>query len=154
MVGLTWPVEDVAPRMKRQSPVVSNTGAVFIWYGGEEGFASEPGGVWGKKFNNDGDLVYFKDGYLGTWIAAGDMDGDGACGLARLERWDAAGGTNDGAVVIYRGSTEGLITEPIHFVADTENTGNAFGTRLDMGDVNGDGLADLLVSSYYDQRSE
>ena len=98
-----------------QSPVVSNTGAVFIWYGGEDGFASEPDtAVWGKKFDENGELVYFKDGYLGTWISAGDMDGDGACELAAtLQRWDEAM-VQTMVSLIYRGSTDGLGTEPIH----------------------------------------
>ncbi len=138
---------------EEQSPVASNSGGVAIWYGSPDGFAGDPDTViWGKTFDDTGELVHFKDGYLGTWISAGDMNGDGYCELAAtLARWDVADGANDGAVLIYRGGPDGLEADPVHFWADTENTNNYFGARHDMGDVNGDGLADLLLSHrYYD----
>lgn len=96
---------------------------------------------------------------LGEAIAAGDFDGDGACDVAAYALGSSEAQLNSGAVFLYRGrrgegaDRGGVETVPTLFWAraDGVDDDSRFGQSLGLGDVNGDGLADLLASrSLYD----
>jgi hypothetical protein len=79
----------------------------------------------------------------------GDMDGDGLAEVAIGARYDGTGGEYAGAVYVLAGPVTGITT-----VADADAvwTGEVAGAYAGSavsraGDVNGDGLADLLVGS-------
>ena len=76
-------------------------------------------------------------------VATGDLDGDGL--------WDMLLGTADGTVLFYR--NEGTTGTPLFGVAETVFAGDALldmssetnRVRIDTGDLNGDGIDDLVV---------
>ncbi len=74
----------------------------------------------------------------GTFVAAGDMDGDGLAEFAVSP--DQGGGAR---VIVYRGL--GLI-QTISFL-DIDDLKFRGGARVGMADLNGDGRADLIVSA-------
>ncbi len=112
----------------------------------------------------DGALVPLERMNLGWQIAAGDYDGDGACDLAAYALMARPDTRNAGAVFLYRGipcdvdpatmacgpNRGGVETEPrLIWARDDATADNArFGEDLLMGDVNGDGLADLIATRY------
>ena len=133
----------------------SNQGTVSIHLGYEEGLLERPDqvlyGVWPDE---EGTLVPQANQRLGMTIEAGDMDGDGLCEVV-------AGSTQiagDGVVLIYKGrlpdgiDNGGVTPLPVRIItrANDEPTGRQLGRRMAMGDVDGDGLADLLLSRYLD----
>jgi hypothetical protein len=84
-------------------------------------------------------LTPFEDGFTGgTFVAAGDVDGDGRADVAVSA--DTTGGTR---VVVFGGATGAVLAS----FFGIEDPGFRNGTRVAMGDVNNDGLADLAVSA-------
>lgn len=133
----------------------SNQGTVSIHLGYEEGLLERPDqviyGVWPDE---EGTLAPQANQRLGMVVDAGDMDGDGLCEV--VASTTQLGG--DGMVFIYKGRApdgidNGGVTQlpvKIIFRADDERTGNQLGRRMAMGDVDGDGLADLLLGRHVD----
>ncbi len=93
---------------------------------------------------------------LGEGLAAGDYDGDGVCDLAAYAVQAQADVRDTGAVFLYRGQPEagddrGGPEETPRLIwarADTTDDNAYFGQDLLMGDVNGDGRADLVATRY------
>ncbi len=74
----------------------------------------------------------------GALVAAGDVDGDGRADVAV-----AADATGGGRVVVYSGRT-GLVLADYFGIDDINFRG---GARVTLGDITGDGLADLVVAA-------
>ncbi len=116
----------------------TDPGRIFLYLGSSQGLLPTP--AWAGQWHED-------SAYLGTAIASvGDYDGDGYADVAV-----GAAGYNDGLddvglVALYLGSPSGLdIRDAI--VGDAANPiGEDVGSA---GDVNGDGLADIIVGSVY-----
>jgi hypothetical protein len=92
------------------------------------------------------------DAYGQSVSFTGDLTGDGLEDLAvGVPMEDAVElGANAGVVMIYRGTTTGVESEPAAVLKGfrTHTAGDQFGKEvLDMGDVDGDGFADLGVLS-------
>jgi hypothetical protein len=90
---------------------------------------------------------------LGYQVAAGDLDGDGTDELIVSSPYVSDYTTfmySYGSVWVVNGASSGDITASS---ADATLTGNAsseyFGTDITTGDVNGDGMDDLLVAGAY-----
>lgn len=96
----------------------------------------------------------------GIITAVGDINGDGYGDIVSGAGWDAAlaDGTpvpdaaNGGKVNITYGSASGPagttgITQNSGNVPGSSEKGDGFGWELDLGDINGDGYQDLVVSS-------
>ena len=94
--------------------------------------------------------------YFGSSLASGDLNGDGIDDLA-AGAWgaDAPGNVASGKVYIFYGSN--TFTTPLTIDLNTANadaaidgpsTGGFLGYALATGDVNGDGMTDLLIGAY------
>ena len=80
---------------------------------------------------------------------AGDLNGDGHADLAIHDNYKAVGGSTSGHVFVYFGDDHGFTTPPILLAPPVADAN--FGNSLHIaGDVNGDGLADLLVADAND----
>ncbi len=101
------------------------------------------------------------DEFFATTLEAGDLNGDGYADLAIGQPLDyAAGGSNAGSVKIILGSSSGLtaastvwIDQTTAHVPGTPEPQDRFGHQLAIGDIDGDGAEDLVVTTLGEQIS-
>ena len=146
--------------------VPTNQGAIYLFRGGPLGLSYKPDAVlFGQAPDETGAWVDVPSLFLADSLAAGDVDGDGLCDLVAgaLRYSSGPGRTNDGLVVVYRGraGTEatqgGLDAIPAFAWADDieGDVGAQFGRYVAAGDLDGDGLAEVVASHYaFDAPSE
>ena len=99
----------------------------------------------------DGSLLYQRTGdtandYFGYSVSgAGHVNGDGKADFI-VGAWGAGGGTDAGSAYVYSGADGSLLYQ---------KTGDTAGDQLGIsvsgaGDVNGDGVPDLIVGAFWD----
>ena len=82
-------------------------------------------------------------------ISAGDLDGDGFADAIIGFSEASIGRLADGIVAVYRGSGDGIETEPTQVLTGRSQE-SYFGRSVALGDVNGDGRSDLIVGAPLD----
>jgi hypothetical protein len=94
----------------------------------------------------------------GAWdvAAVGDLNGDGYDDMVTAASF-TAGNSLGGSVRAYLGSANGIRTQPQTTITQdtpgvpgTDEDGDAFGNDLSVGDVNGDGYADVAVGALHE----
>lgn len=135
-------------------------GSVSLYLGGAQGLPELPQQVlWGAE-PSGGSWSYHEEHRFGSALATGDVDGDGLCDLVvgSYEYEPPGENGNDGSVLVFRGtngggSSAGLEALPVAAIraVDPASRDSHFGRAVAVGDVDGDGLDDLLVGQYRDQ---
>lgn len=137
---------------EERTPVVANTGGLFVFLGYTTGFRSEPDQVIWGAVPEEGVMRPRAIG-LGRALATGHVDGDGRCDVAisGLSYSAGDGRSNDGIVYVYRGrgpdsfGPGGLASTPSLVVrGDEVDSGAQLGVSLALGDLDGD-LRDELA---------
>lgn len=125
-------------------------GAVFVYFGRAQSFQLD--GL--DADDADLKLIGQKPGdAFGTCVCVGDVDGDEVADMiVSAHKVDAVGAPDAGAVYVFRGPIAGGANLPAQ-AAHVKLTGSAlvagdeFGTGLEVGDLDGDGVGDLLVGA-------
>ncbi len=121
----------------------SSGDAVYVFYGSSTGLVS------GSEQRITADDLGSSDRYGWALGSGGDLDGDGFDDLAIGARNTDDAAYNAGSVYVYYGSATGVrqaSVEELHATIPTANA--AFGSAVSLvGDLDADGLADLLVGA-------
>jgi len=113
-------------------------GAAYVFLGTASGLSGTP--VW------TGGGVQASAGYGSSVAGAGDVNGDGYSDvLVGAPRKDNIGQTDEGHVMYYQGSPNGLSASG---TLDQTQSSAFFGTSVSAaGDVNGDGFSDVIIGA-------
>lgn len=128
----------------------ANAGAVFIFFGREQSFHLD--GL--DATDADLKLIGQKPGdSFGTCVCIGDVDGDETTDLVvSAHKVDGVGAPDAGAVYVFRGPIAAGANIPaqaanIKLTGSTLVPGDEFGAAIEIGDVDGDGIADLMAGA-------
>jgi hypothetical protein len=117
-----------------------NEGAVHVFHGSASGLASEP------NWTTESDRANSSFGSSVSLV--GDVNGDGWADVALGARLYSIGGnTSLGRVEVYYGGQSGLADSAGETLYG-QNEGDQLGWSLSGGDINSDGLADLIVGAF------
>ena len=123
----------------------TDEGNVFIYYGSALGILATPD----RALDNPTNQV---EGEFGRSVAAvGDLDGDGYADLIVGAEGQSNGATREGNAFVFYGGPGGVPLTPDRTLDNPANhAGAEFGGSVaGLGDVNGDGYADLIVGAMF-----
>jgi FG-GAP-like repeat/FG-GAP repeat len=116
-----------------------SSGVAFVYLGGPSGIATTPSTTLGGPQGANGL-------YGGPVASAGDVNGDG---YADVVIGNPALATNTGSAFVYLGGPSGLSTTAAMTMVGPAGQGKNFaGSVASAGDVNGDGLGDIVVGAH------
>ncbi|MCW3842783.1 hypothetical protein ONA70_22030 [Micromonospora yasonensis] len=134
---------------------VNGSGVVTLMWGSATGVSTTGAtAVTGAALIGAMDQVDTIAWYLGEALAVGDVNGDGLGEVIAGTPGAQTPGINGGLVVVFTGRSAGLssgavrvITQRTSGVPGSPEGGDRFGAALAVGDVTGDGRADVLVGA-------
>ena len=119
----------------------NNSGSAFVYLGAADGLSTTPIELPSPN------PAY--EGYGASVSSAGDVNGDGFDDLVVGAPADTVAGSGSGSAYLYLGGAEGLSMTPMT-LANPAGVDPAFGRWIaGVGDVNGDGYADVVVAGSY-----
>ncbi|MBX3251835.1 MAG: FG-GAP repeat protein [Myxococcales bacterium] len=116
----------------------TDAGTASVFLGSASGLTATPARVLAGDTAGD---------RFGWSVTGGDVNGDGfADAIVGAALTDPGGRIDAGAVVVFLGSGAGLSRAPARVLVG-QDQGDQFGTSVGVGDVNGDGFADVVVGA-------
>ncbi len=117
----------------------TNEGRIYLFHGSASGLGGTPSWIW------ESDIFLYTAGQA---LEGGDINGDGFSDLFVGSSIADNGQYDEGIVAGFLGSSTGLSAGP-DFTLEGNQSYAYFGNSLSLGgDMNGDGIVDLLVGSY------
>lgn len=117
-------------------------GAILGYYGSSSGIQASS---WDWRREADRYASWF-----GHSLAAGDVDGDGITDVLAGDPYYTHGQVTEGAVFVYRGSANGSSQLPWDWRIENDRAKSDLGYAVAAGDVDGDGIDDLVAGSPFD----
>ncbi|MBL8858288.1 MAG: FG-GAP repeat protein [Planctomycetes bacterium] len=143
-------IADLIVAAPSDSIVGANAGAVYVFFGSDDPThlqnrttAQADLRITGQ---NAGDA-------FGTDISIGDVTGDGIADLiVGANRVNGVGVSESGAVYVFRGplaaaASVGALSANVRLAGESVLSGDRFGTKLALGDLDGDGVLDIMVGA-------
>lgn len=137
----------------------TDSGMVRVFYGAAGGLSTSLSDRWTQDYPGIIGSSSLSDNF-GYCLAAGNFDGDGFDDLAigvRQESLEEGLPSRAGAVQVLYGAPEGLRPNRNQLwhqdspgILDDAESGDHFGSSLDSGDFNGDGVDDLAIGVVYE----
>ncbi|MCB9689948.1 MAG: FG-GAP repeat protein, partial [Alphaproteobacteria bacterium] len=146
--------DDVVVGAGSFSLLAGGEGAVFLYFGSAAGLSLTPD--WFVTSGHGDENAYDIGAHLGTSVgSAGDVNGDGYDDVvAGAPYYDEHGQWKEGAVFVYLGSPTGPSTSPAWTWESSQVDALLGWSVATAGDVNGDGLADVVVGAPRAQNGE
>jgi hypothetical protein len=141
--------DDLAVGAPNEDNTVTEEGRVIVQYGSADGLFPSRAERLGEGLAGS---VAEQGDHFGAALAAGDFDGDGFDDLAVGVPDEDGAATDDGQVIVFFGSQNGLNPVNAQFLTQangnqTREAGDRFGATLAVGDFDGDQFDDLAVAS-------
>ena len=114
-------------------------GVAYLFLGSSSGLS------WTPDWQAESDQQFAEYGQ--SVASAGDVNQDGYNDLLVGAPWYSNGHNYEGRVYLYFGSPTGLLSSPVYIAESNQESANLGYSAASAGDVNGDGIADIIVGA-------